>query len=61
LGIFAGPAVIAVFAALLRVYERTYVTDSTGEVIAVAPPPIDEPRVQRIDPLPQPELKKETP
>jgi predicted PurR-regulated permease PerM len=61
LGIFAGPAVIAIFAALLRVYERTYVTDSAGEMIAVAPPPVDEPAVQRIDPLPQPELKKETP
>jgi predicted PurR-regulated permease PerM len=61
IGIFAGPAVIAIFAALLRVYERTYVTDSAGEVIAVAPPAVDEPRVQRIDPVPQPELKKETP
>jgi len=27
IGIFAGPAVIAVFAALLRVYERTYTKD----------------------------------
>jgi len=61
LGIFAGPAVIAIFVALLRVYERTYVTDSAGEVIAVAPPLAGEPRVQRIDPVPQPELKKETP
>ncbi|MBV8054672.1 MAG: AI-2E family transporter, partial [Deltaproteobacteria bacterium] len=27
IGIFAGPAVIAVFAALLRVYHRTYITE----------------------------------
>jgi predicted PurR-regulated permease PerM len=27
IGIFAGPAVVAVFATLLRVYQRTYVSD----------------------------------
>jgi predicted PurR-regulated permease PerM len=36
LGIFAGPAVIAVFAALLRVYRRTYVRE---EPTIVTPPP----------------------
>ena len=35
LGIFAGPAVVAVFAALIRVYRRTYVRE---EPIIVAPP-----------------------
>jgi predicted PurR-regulated permease PerM len=29
IGIFAGPAVIAVFAALLQVYRRTYITEAT--------------------------------
>jgi predicted PurR-regulated permease PerM len=29
IGIFAGPAVVAVFAALLRVYRRTYITETT--------------------------------
>ncbi len=29
IGIFAGPAVVAVFAALLRVYRRTYVSEPT--------------------------------
>jgi predicted PurR-regulated permease PerM len=38
LGIFAGPAVIAVFAALLRVYRRTYVTE--GPVIVMPPPEV---------------------
>ena len=32
LGIFLGPAIIAVFAALLRVYRRTYVRDQTPEM-----------------------------
>jgi predicted PurR-regulated permease PerM len=36
LGIFAGPAVLAVFAAMIRVYRRTYVRE---EPIIVAPPP----------------------
>src|SRR5579863_2096127 len=36
LGIFAGPAVIAVLAALLKVYRRTYVAE---EPVIVVPPP----------------------
>jgi predicted PurR-regulated permease PerM len=32
LGIFLGPAIVAVFAALLRVYRRTYVRDQAPEV-----------------------------
>jgi predicted PurR-regulated permease PerM len=32
IGIFAGPAVISVFAALLKVYRRTYVTESMPSV-----------------------------
>jgi predicted PurR-regulated permease PerM len=32
LGIFLGPAIIAVFAALLRVYRRTYVRDQAPEM-----------------------------
>jgi predicted PurR-regulated permease PerM len=65
IGIFAGPAVIAIFAALLKVYERTYVVDQVDDIIAVVPPPIVETPVQRVDPLLRaeitPELKKETP
>jgi predicted PurR-regulated permease PerM len=34
LGIFAGPAVVAIFAALLRVYRRTYVSEDAAIVIA---------------------------
>lgn len=37
LGIFAGPAVIAVFASLLRVYRRTYVEDSAAAVVSGGP------------------------
>jgi predicted PurR-regulated permease PerM len=64
LGIFAGPAVIAIFAALLRVYQRTYVSevsDGAEITIVVTPPPVGETQAQRIDPMPQPELKKESP
>jgi predicted PurR-regulated permease PerM len=35
IGIFAGPAVVAIFAALLKVYRRTYI----GEPSAAKPPP----------------------
>jgi predicted PurR-regulated permease PerM len=35
IGIFAGPAVVAIFAALLRVYRRTYVGEPG---IAMKPP-----------------------
>jgi len=34
LGIFAGPAVIAVFASLLRVYRRTYIEDSAVTAVS---------------------------
>jgi predicted PurR-regulated permease PerM len=69
IGIFAGPAVIAIFAALLRVYERTYVGAPTVAPVAVVTRPvadertaeIDEPPVERIDMPPRPELKKERP
>jgi predicted PurR-regulated permease PerM len=37
IGIFAGPAVVAVFAALLRVYRRTYISESTLTRTAPAP------------------------
>jgi predicted PurR-regulated permease PerM len=45
IGIFAGPAVVAVFAALLRVYRRTYV----GEPVmsAAAPGQLDRPAGRR--------------
>jgi predicted PurR-regulated permease PerM len=61
IGIFAGPAVIAIFAALLRVYERTYV-----DAPAAAPVPVVTRRVadqpdESIEVPPRPELKKETP
>jgi predicted PurR-regulated permease PerM len=43
LGIFAGPAVVAVFAALLRVYRRNYVSED--EAIIIAPQAqVEEPR-----------------
>jgi predicted PurR-regulated permease PerM len=65
IGIFAGPAVIAIFAALLRVYERLYVGDGVVAAVVVVPPTNAEPAVQRIDPSTQlelePELKKESP
>lgn len=37
LGIFAGPAVIAIFAALLRVYRRTYVLETAPQTESAAP------------------------
>jgi predicted PurR-regulated permease PerM len=61
IGIFAGPAVIAIFAALLRVYERIYVGDHASPVVAVTPAPVPEPTEPLIDPAAMPELKKETP
>ncbi|HXR24892.1 MAG TPA: AI-2E family transporter [Candidatus Binataceae bacterium] len=39
LGIFAGPAVIAVFAALLRVYQRVYFHEAAVATEAASPPP----------------------
>jgi predicted PurR-regulated permease PerM len=61
IGIFAGPAVIAIFAALLRVYERTYV-----DAPAAAPVPVITRRVadqpdESIEVPRRPDLKKETP
>jgi predicted PurR-regulated permease PerM len=65
IGIFAGPAVIAIFAALLRVYERTYVVEEDDEIAVVVPSPMVEPGAPRADAVPRPELtpelKKETP
>jgi predicted PurR-regulated permease PerM len=40
IGIFAGPAVVAVFAALLRVYRKTYITEPTVATNA-APEQVD--------------------
>jgi predicted PurR-regulated permease PerM len=50
IGIFAGPAVISIFAALLRVYERTY-TPNPAESPTVAPesPTLAEPVAQPPD------------
>lgn len=46
LGIFAGPALIAVFAALLRVYRRVYFHEAPA--VAVAPPePVEPPPLRR--------------
>jgi predicted PurR-regulated permease PerM len=45
LGIFAGPAVVAVFAALLRVYRRNYVI--ADEAVVIAPQPHLEARPPR--------------
>jgi predicted PurR-regulated permease PerM len=41
IGIFAGPAVVAVFAALLRVYRRTYITEPVSATKATAPAQLD--------------------
>lgn len=62
IGIFAGPAVIAIFAALLRVYERTYVdTPAEAPVASAAPPPAAKSVVETIETAPGPELKRELP
>ncbi len=61
IGIFAGPAVIAIFAALLRVYERTYVDTPAAAPVVVATPPHAEPTAQAIEMPPGPELKRELP
>jgi predicted PurR-regulated permease PerM len=45
LGIFAGPAVVAVFAAMLRVYRRNYVIED--EPVVLAPQPHLEPPAPR--------------
>ena len=77
IGIFAGPAVISVFAALLRVYERTYTKDfverpavsitSTASTLRQAPEPsmyptpATEPSEHPGDPSTRPELKEDIP
>jgi len=75
IGIFAGPAVISIFAALLRVYERTYSADfAAGRAVAAASAPLAEPPAQSLDPSPiaqppaptiepppQPRLKQDIP
>lgn len=47
LGIFAGPAVIAIFAALLRVYRRTYVVETAPPTETAAPTHLASPPTQR--------------
>lgn len=42
LGIFAGPAIIAIFGALLRVYRRTYVRDESAAVETALLEQVDE-------------------
>jgi predicted PurR-regulated permease PerM len=67
IGIFAGPAVISIFAALIRVYERTYTTDLVEQpTVAAAPSALAEPPVRPSDPQPlaepsRPELKEDIP
>lgn len=60
IGIFAGPAVIAIFATLLRVYERTYVSE-IAEVTADAVPTPDEYPVQETEAPPRRKMKEERP
>jgi predicted PurR-regulated permease PerM len=61
IGIFAGPAVIAIFAALLRVYERTYVdAPAAAPVPGVTRRVADQPD-ESIEVPRGPDLKKETP
>ena len=53
IGIFAGPAVISIFAALMRVYERTYSADFVaGRAVVPAASPLAEPPAQLQDPPP---------
>ncbi len=63
IGIFAGPAVISIFAALLRVYERTYTTDFAAQPAAVEASLVvtEEAPTTAIDPPARPELKEEIP
>jgi predicted PurR-regulated permease PerM len=75
IGIFAGPAVISIFAALLRVYERTY-TRNLAESPAVPlvspapvqptahpsdPPSLAQPPAPTIEAPSQPQLKEDIP
>jgi len=58
IGIFAGPAVIAIFATLLRVYERTYVSEIAEVTPDTAPPPAEYP-AQETDAPPRRKMKEE--
>jgi predicted PurR-regulated permease PerM len=61
IGIFAGPAVIAIFAALLRVYERTYVDAPASAPVPVVTRRVAEQPDESIEVPRRPDLKKETP
>jgi predicted PurR-regulated permease PerM len=63
IGIFAGPAVISIFAALVRVYERTYTTDVATERVVVVPSPVlAEPMAEIVDDAPGgPNLREDLP
>jgi predicted PurR-regulated permease PerM len=63
IGIFAGPAVISIFAALVRVYERTYTTDVATERVVVVPSPVlAEPMAEIVDDAPAgPNLREDLP
>jgi predicted PurR-regulated permease PerM len=61
IGIFAGPAVIAIFAALLRVYERTYVDAPAAAPVPVVTRCVADQPAELIEVPPRPELKKGMP
>jgi predicted PurR-regulated permease PerM len=61
IGIFAGPAVIAIFAALLRVYERTYVDAPASAPVPVVTRRVADQPDESIEVPRGPDLKKETP
>jgi predicted PurR-regulated permease PerM len=61
IGIFAGPAVIAIFAALLRVYERTYVDAPASAPVPVVTWRVADQPDESIEVPRRPDLKKETP
>jgi predicted PurR-regulated permease PerM len=61
IGIFAGPAVIAIFAALLRVYERTYVDAPASAPVPVVTRRVADQPDESIEVPRRPDLKKETP
>jgi predicted PurR-regulated permease PerM len=58
LGLFAGPAVIAVFAALLRAYRRTYVLESAPQAGSAAPTPLASPPTPLASPPTHRRVKK---
>ncbi|HEX3410063.1 MAG TPA: hypothetical protein VHS07_07260, partial [Candidatus Binataceae bacterium] len=75
IGIFAGPAVISIFAALLRVYERTYtrnlvrnpaiseesMVSAPGTIQSGDPVGLEESAVRTLEASPQPQLKEDLP